>query len=176
MEFDRAHALVRAMHLFWEQGFERTTVKDLTDVMGISAPSLYNAFGDKQALYDEAVAAYEHSPAVVLPRALAEPDARAVVAKIFDLAVHEYTSTEHPNGCFVSSDPVLGEQRARGLDAIRARLRRAAHDGELAHDADVDALADYVDIVLRGLSSRARDGADTETLRAATEVALQAWR
>lgn len=54
------------MHLFWEQGYERTTLRDLTDVMGISAPSLYNAFGDKKALFDEAVAEYARSSQVIV--------------------------------------------------------------------------------------------------------------
>ncbi|MEU0494022.1 TetR/AcrR family transcriptional regulator [Mycobacterium sp. NPDC006124] len=174
-EFDRAEALTQAMHLFWRQGYQRTTLKDLTEAMGISAPSLYNAFGDKKSLYDEALALYLTTPAVVVPQAVEEPTARDVVAKIFEVAVREYCSVEHPPGCFVISDPILEDHRRDGLEAIRIRLRHAVDDGDLPADADVDALTDYVDVVLRGLSSRARDGADAETLRAAAEVALRAW-
>ncbi|WP_197739632.1 TetR/AcrR family transcriptional regulator [Mycolicibacterium sp. P1-18] len=174
-EFDRAEALTQAMHLFWQQGYERTTLKDLTVAMGISAPSLYNAFGDKKALYEEAVALYLTTPAVVVPQAVGEATARDVVATIFDVAVREYCSTEHPPGCFVISDPLLDEYRREGLQAIRARLERAKEEGDLPVDADVEALTDYVDVVLRGLSSRARDGADAETLRAVAEVAISAW-
>lgn len=175
LEFDRAQALIRAMHLFWEQGYERTTVKDLTEVMGISAPSLYNTFGDKQRLFDEAVAAYERSPSVVVPQAVGAPTARDVAATMLDIAVREYSGSTHPNGCFVIADPVLAEHRVTGREAIRARLQQALDEGDLPATADVDALADYLDVVLRGLSSRARDGASAETLRAVADVALRAW-
>ncbi|BBZ76930.1 TetR family transcriptional regulator [Mycolicibacterium anyangense] len=174
-EFDRAQALVRALHLFWEKGYERTTVRDLTEVMGISAPSLYNSFGGKKELFDEAVAQYASAPSRVIPPALEERRARDVFAKILDIAVREYSGLGHPAGCFVISDPVLREERESGRRAIRERLCTAQRDGDLAADADVDALSDYIDIVLRGMSSLARDGADTAALRAAADVALRAW-
>ncbi len=174
-EFDRSHALVAALHLFWEKGYERTTVRDLTEAMGISAPSLYNSFGDKKRLFDEAVAEYTSGPARVIPPALAESSARDVFARILDIAVREYGSVEHPPGCFVISDPVLRDERQSGREAIRDRLRQASADGDLPADADIDALTDFIDIVLRGMSSLARDGADGKALRAAADVALRAW-
>lgn len=174
-EFDRAQALVRALHLFWEKGYERTTVRDLTQVMEISAPSLYNAFGGKQQLFDEAVAAYTNSPSRVVPPGLGERTSRAVFAKILEIAVREYSSDVQPRGCFVISDPVLREERQLGRTAIRERLQQAYDDGDLPADADVAALTDYIDIVLRGLSSVARDGADADAMQAAADVALRAW-
>lgn len=174
-EFDRDEALVKALHLFWEQGYERTSVRDLTEVMGISAPSLYNAFGSKQDLYDEAVTAYTSAPSRVIPPALAERTARGVFARMLDIAVREYGSDEQPRGCFVISDPILGGERELGRRAIRKRLKRAQRDGDLAGADDVDALTDYADLVLRGLSSLARDGADPAALRRAADVALRAF-
>ncbi|WP_328351812.1 TetR/AcrR family transcriptional regulator [Mycobacterium sp. NBC_00419] len=174
-EFDRSQALVRALHLFWEKGYERTTVRDLTEAMGISAPSLYNTFGDKKKLYDEAVAEYTSAPSRVIPPALGERRARDVFARILDIAVREYGSAEHPPGCFVISDPVLRDERLVGRQAIRGRLLQAVGEGDLPDDTDVEALADFIDIVLRGMSSLARDGAGVETLRAAADVALRAW-
>lgn len=73
------------------------------------------------------------------------------------------------------SDPVLAEQRQLGRAAIRARLRRAYDAGELADESDIEPMVTYIDIVLRGLSSLARDGADPAALRAAATVALRAW-
>ena len=70
---------------------------------------------------------------------------------------------------------MLVEHRVTGREAIRARLQQALDEGDLPATADVDALADYLDVVLRGLSSRARDGASAETLRAVADVALRAW-
>lgn len=174
-EFDRSQALVSALHLFWEKGYERTTVRDLTDAMGISAPSLYNAFGGKQELFDEAVAIYTGAPTRVVPPALRERTARAVFAKMLEIAIREYGSSTQPRGCFVISDPVLGDERQLGRDAIRQRLQQAHDDGDLPEDSSVDALTDFVDVVLRGLSSLARDGADPDAMRAAADVALGAW-
>ena len=174
-EFDRAEALVKALHLFWEKGYERTTVRDLTEVMGISAPSLYNAFGGKKELFDEAVAAYTGSPNRVVPRGLQERSARAVFAKILEIAIREYGSSTQPRGCFVISDPVLIDERLLGRVAIRARMQQAHDDGDLPGDTSVEALTDFVDIVLRGLSSIARDGASPDAMRAAADVALAAW-
>lgn len=174
-EFDRAHALVRALHLFWERGYERTTVRDLTEAMGISAPSLYNSFGGKKELFDEAVAAYTGSPTRVIPPGLQERTARAVFSKILEIAIREYASSTQPRGCLVISDPLLIDERQLGRDAIRKRLQQAYNDGDLPADSSVEALSDYIDIVLRGLSSIARDGADPDAMRAAADVALGAW-
>jgi AcrR family transcriptional regulator len=174
-EFDRAEALTEALHLFWERGYDRTSIRDLASAMGISAPSLYNAFGDKKELYEEAVAEYERSPAVVVGQAIGEPTARDFVEKMLEAAVREYGSDEHPRGCFVISDPLLDENRRVARDVIRDRLRRALDAGDLPNGTDVEALTDYLDVFLRGLSSRARDGADSATLQAAADVALRAW-
>jgi AcrR family transcriptional regulator len=161
------------MHLFWERGFDRTSINDLTEAMGISPPSLYAAFGDKQALYEAAVDLYEAD--AVVPPALGAPTAREVFEQILNRAVELYTRPHHPRGCLVIADPVLQERRGVGRAAIARRLRAAKRAGEFADDVDVGALTDYIDTVLRGLSAKARDGATRRQLRAAADVALRAW-
>lgn len=96
-------------------------------------------------------------------------------AKILEIAIREYGSSTHPRGCFVISDPVLIDERLLGRVAIRGRLQQAYDDGDLPEDASVEALTDYIDIVLRGLSSIARDGVSPDAMRAAADVALGAW-
>jgi AcrR family transcriptional regulator len=123
--------LVKALHLFWENGYERTTVRDVTEVMGISAPSLYNAFGGKKEIFDEAVAAYTGSPTRVVPPGLQERTARAAFAKILEIAIREYGSNTHPRGCFVISDPVLIDERLLGREAIRGRMQQAYDHGPI---------------------------------------------
>ena len=172
-KFDREEALRSAMHLFWERGFDGVSVNDLTEAMGISAPSLYAAFGDKQALYDAAVGLYELT--AVVPPALEAPTAREVFEQMLDRAVKLYTRPNHPRGCFVIADPLLRQRRGVGRAAIADRLRRAQRAGDLARDVDVEALTDYMDTVLRGLSAKARDGASRKQLRAAADLALLAW-
>lgn len=80
--FDRDTALEQAVRSFWELGYEATSISDLTRAMGISAPSLYAAFGDKRALFDEVVAVYRQHYGGFLHRALAEePTARRGVER-----------------------------------------------------------------------------------------------
>src|SRR5438128_2813799 len=80
--FDRETALEKAVMAFWEHGYEATSVSGLTHVMGIGAPSLYAAFGDKRALFEEVVTVYGERYGSFGDRALAEePTARAAVAR-----------------------------------------------------------------------------------------------
>jgi AcrR family transcriptional regulator len=78
-EFDTDEALDKAMMVFWQQGFEGASLSDLTEAMGISRPSLYAAFGNKEELFRRALGRYvETGPAAEHFAALAEPTARAV--------------------------------------------------------------------------------------------------
>ncbi|GAY16160.1 TetR/AcrR family transcriptional regulator [Mycobacterium sp. shizuoka-1] len=172
-KFDREEALRCAMQLFWERGFDGASISDLTEAMGISPPSLYAAFGDKQALYDAAVDLYELT--AVVPPALQAPTAREVFEQMLDRAVEFYTRPGHPRGCFVIADPLLRTRRSRGRDDIVDRMRQAQRAGDLDREANAEALADYIDTVLRGLSAKARDGASRKQLRAIAVVALRAW-
>lgn len=172
-KFDRDDALGCAMQVFWEKGFDGTSISDLTAAMGISAPSLYAAFGDKQALFDAAVDLYEQD--AVVPPALKAATAREVAEQMLSRAVELYTRPTRPRGCLVIAEPTLEKRRRSGKDAIVRRLQRAKRAGDLAADSDPRALADYLDLVLRGMSSKARDGATRAQLRAAADVALAAW-
>src|SRR6476661_2036032 len=76
--FDRDAALAAAMDVFWEKGFEATSITDLTEAMGINPPSLYSAFGDKEKLFLEAIEAYQQRRGDSCPYA-DQPTARGAV-------------------------------------------------------------------------------------------------
>jgi AcrR family transcriptional regulator len=184
--FDRQEALRRAVELFWEQGYEGTSIADLTGAMGIAAPSLYAAFGSKEALFREAVGLYvEDSPT---EQALRRPGtARDAVAAMLHDNADDYADPATPRGCMiVLGAPVgtpahsgvreqLADARRDSIDRLRERLDRGVAEGDLPRTADTAMLAAFYSTVLDGMSIKARDGASREELRAIADAALGAW-
>src|SRR5215471_10892820 len=99
--FDVDEALDRALEVFWRQGYEGTALSDLTAAMGINRPSLYAAFGNKEALFRTVVARYIEGPAACVVKALEQPTARAVAEQLLGAAVDLVTDSQHPRGCLL---------------------------------------------------------------------------
>jgi AcrR family transcriptional regulator len=174
--FDRDAALEQALLAFWECGYEQTSIADLTRAMGNAAPSLYAAFGDKRALFDEVVGLYGSDPrANVIDALRTEPDARAAVESVLLTAAEKYSADDHPRGCLIITEPMLGAQRAETDILLRERIGAAAEAGELAPETDVSALAAYFSAVIAGMSARARDGASRADLTAVALTAMRVW-
>ncbi len=187
-EFDRDAALRRAMEVFWRRGYEGTSISDLTAAMGINSPSLYAAFGCKEALFREAVALYDAVEGEAVERALREATTtRAAVEAMLRGSVDAYVCPEKPTGCMIvlagttcaqENEGVrefLSTYRRQGLDALRRRLARGVTEGDLPAGIDTAALAAYYTAVLQGLSIQARDGATRATLGAVVDCAMVAW-
>ncbi|MBD0675609.1 TetR/AcrR family transcriptional regulator [Streptomyces sp. CBMA156] len=187
--FDRDEVLAAATRLFWQHGYEATSVTDLTSAMGIRPGSLYAAFGDKESLFEEVVRRYGRSPvgAFVTVALEEEPTAHDAFARILREAAAVYADPSHPAGCLMISAATnvtpqdagiqdrLRELRNGNLRTFEERLRRARQDGELPPEADPKALAGYFGTVLQGMSQQARDGATTADLTRIAELALRAW-
>ncbi|WP_405772951.1 TetR/AcrR family transcriptional regulator [Streptomyces sp. NBC_01538] len=184
--FDRETALEQAVLAFWEHGYEATCVSDLTRVMGIGAPSLYAAFGDKQSLFAEVVQVYTVKHGAFGDRALAEePTARAAIGRMFHEAAAEYTDPGHPHGCLVihaatncttpEVEASLRERRNANIAAFQSRIEADVAAGELPAGVDAGALARYAGAILQGMSQQARDGASREELEALAEIAMAIW-
>jgi AcrR family transcriptional regulator len=186
--FDRQTALRRAMEAFWRRGYEGTAISDLTKAMGINAPSLYAAFGCKEALFREAVALYNATEGAVSDRALeAAPTARRAVEAMLRLNAAAYVNPRRPPGCMITLAATigtpecaevrdfLGRCRQEAQDALEARLARGAAEGDLPAGADIASVAAFYYTVLQGLSIQARDGASRETLDAIVDCAMAAW-
>ncbi len=176
------------MLLFWHKGFDATSISDLTEAMGINSPSLYAAFGSKEALYIEAL---EHYRATYDPPGwerlnAAGPVRDALAGYLAHVASRLAAPDGGPTGCMVSLASVCPEQhpalharmraeRAVSLDRLTARIAAAVATGELAPGTDAAALARFVQTVLIGLSTMARDGASAAELEAVVEVAMSGW-
>lgn len=162
------------MTAFWERGYEGVTIAQLATAVGVGPPSLYAAFGDKRALFDEASGRYIEGLDAALNRDLAAPRARDAVAAVLQSAVDSFAADGTPAGCLVMAEPLLEQRRAQTRHAVLLRLQRGVGDGELTKD-DVHPLADFVDTVLAGMAARARDGASRTQLDNAAQMALRAW-
>jgi AcrR family transcriptional regulator len=191
--FDRDEALLAATRVFRERGFDRTTLADLQAAMGgISAPSLYAAFGSKRALFEEAVSLYMASTGEVARCALSDPkmSTRDAIEQVLRANVAGMTKTGEPRGCMLvlgalncgSVDPEaeaasehLHKQRLASYRAIGERIRRGVRAGDLPRGTDVDGLTAFVTALINGLSVLARDGATRSALSAAVENAMRAW-
>lgn len=175
--FDRAQALNRALEVFWQRGYEPTTMAELCAAMGINPPSLYAAFGNKAALFLEAVEHYETTYWAAPWQALEEePTLRGAFARFLSEAAAILSMREVPCGCMVVlatanvspeaqdvRDAMMALRKA-GRDAFLRRLERARAEGDLPPGADVEALAAVFTAVLQGMSVQARDGAPREEL------------
>lgn len=187
--FDREAALERATRLFWLRGYEATSIADLTEAMGIGAPSLYAAFGSKEALYVEALGHYQaRYEALVWGRFGTAGTAREAAACLLldSAAALSGSLVDIPRGCMVALSTVGGEglselrdlvRSARGvtLERLEARLEQARAEGELPASADLRALARFVQTVQTGMSILARDGACRGELEGVARVAMQGW-
>ena len=185
--FNTDDALDQAVQLFWRKGFLGTSLSDLTEAMGISRPSLYAAFGNKEALFRKALDRYFQGPAAYLQEALKEPTARAVADRLLCGVVDLVCDSRTPQTCLWVhgalscgdlSDPLQQEfdkQRADGHAALRDRLSRAVAERDLPENTDSDALARFVQTVNFGLSVQAATGANRQELLAVVASALKAW-
>ena len=187
--FDRDAAVAVATRLFWERGYEATSISDLTEAMGIRSGSLYAAFGDKPALFREALAAYGESPygAFVKVAFAEEATAYGAVARMLREAARIFPDPVHPAGCMTINAAtnvspanaevrdLLRDLRNQNLAMMAERLRAGQRDGELPETADPDALAAYYGAVFQGMSQRARDGASESELSQTALLALAVW-
>ena len=186
-EFDADEALDAALKVFWRKGFEGASLPDLTRAMGINRPSMYAAFGNKEALFRRSLDRYAQGPAAYVRRALDEPTARRVVERLLQGAVEALTDPRNPRGCFAvqgalacgdAAESVRKElisRRAAGEAALRRRLERAKSEGDLPAASKPADLARYITTVLNGMSVQAAGGATRTQLRRVAQTALQAW-
>jgi len=185
--FDPDDALDRAIEVFWRQGYEGTSLSDLTAAMGISRPSLYSAFGSKEATFKLAVDRYARVDMAYVADALAEPTAYATAHRYLLDNVDAVTMPGRPAGCLsiqggISSSPedagvvrYLEGRRAEAETRFADRFAAAIDEGDLAAGEDPRELARYVTTISAGLAVQASAGATREQLRRVALRALSAF-
>jgi AcrR family transcriptional regulator len=185
ISFDKDAALEAAMLLFWERGYEGTSMADLTDAMGLNPSSIYAAFGDKNALFQLAVRRYMEMRAQYAVKALEEPTLEKVVRALFHTTVAFLTTPGHPPtcmtltgavGCSLDAAPardLMTEIRRQNQVAIRERLLRARKNGELPKGINVDDYTRYLSTIIAGLSIQAANGSTRTELKRTARMALR---
>jgi AcrR family transcriptional regulator len=186
--FDRQEALARAMELFWARGYEGSSISDLTNAMGIASPSLYAAFGSKEALFQEAVAHYKatEGPEILAAMDVA-PAIRDAVEAYLTTSALTFTRRGKPRGCMIvlsgltpatTNDELcvgLRNDRAANIDSLETRLKLAVAAKQLSAKIDARAVATFYVTVQQGMAIQARDGATRATLMRIAYDAMKAW-
>jgi AcrR family transcriptional regulator len=184
-EFNRDAALEIAVKLFCKHGYEGVSIADLTQAMKISPPSLYAAFGDKEALFREALDYYQKRPD--LPHFEHAGPIRDKVRELLRDTVRATTDSGYPAGCMVSAGMLncgaefealagtLTEIRNGRCKEFEGHLREAVARGELPGDADIPALGRYIAALIQGIAIQAKDGAAQAELYALVDIAMQCW-
>jgi AcrR family transcriptional regulator len=188
-EFCVDEALAQALRVFWEKGYEGTSLNDLTKAMGITRPSLYAAFGNKESLFRKALDLYETEKLAYIGRALEQPTARGVAEIMLRGSVENVmgVSANEPHGCMgvitsvacgPESQSVREEVVKRGEAGKRAlmeRFERAKAEGDLPAHVDSEGLMRVLIAMLQGISVQANQGASREELDRLVESGLALW-
>jgi AcrR family transcriptional regulator len=186
-EFDLDEALAAALLVFWRNGYEAASMTELTSAMGITKPSLYAAFGNKEALFHKALDLYEREKLAYMNSALEAPTARGVAERLFRGALEIQMSTCDPKGCLgvissatcgAEAEPIKAEvvkRRASSEAALIARFEQAQAAGELPDGMTPAALTRYLFAILQGLAIQGGSGATCEELSQLVETSMAVW-
>ena len=163
-QFDERQALVSAMLVFWEKGYEGTSIHDLEQAMGLNRTSIYNTFGNKRAIFNRVMSCYKES---VMASLFAEldnaPDIREGVRRLLNAALDIHFDKDNPGGCLVvlsvlesgqhdAESQLAMQQTLQDLKtALQARLSKAKKAGELAKDLDVASTATTISTTMTGM-------------------------
>jgi AcrR family transcriptional regulator len=187
--FDPDVALRQALDLFWERGYEGTSLNDLAEAMGIASASIYACFGSKEDLFRKVMALYGTTSGEPPRSALHEqPTTRTAIEAMLRATADEITRPDAPHYCMLILAAPTGAVENHAVREFLADIRRGNHtivkdrlvrgvtDGDLAMPpVGLDAIARYYTTVVQGLSVQARDGATRAELEAVITCAMAAW-
>ena len=186
-EFDIDEALAAALWVFWSKGYEGASLTDLTESMGITRPSLYAAFGNKETLFRKALDLYEREKLAYMRSALDAPTARGVAERLLRGAMENQCSECEPRGCLGVISSVAGGaeaeaireevivRRASSHEALVDRLERSKEDGDLPPDTDITGLTSYLFAIMQGMAVQAGAGVPRADLERLIETSLAMW-
>ena len=180
-EFDEDAVLHKAMRLFWEQGYEKTSMQELVSHMGIHKKSMYDTFGDKQSLYVKTLKRYSEMSEQSVKRGMADTrSAKEAIRLLFEMAIQQ--QEELPGGCFVVNTAVeLAKHDSEAIDWVHLKwtdteqliqdlIVEGQKSGEFSKTLNVEELSYYFVNALIGLRVMAKTISDREKLRQIIEM------
>ena len=183
-EFQREQALEQAMNVFWTHGYEATSMTDLQKAMGIGRQSLYDTFGDKRQLFEDALAMYLAGADARNTRVLGANNGMQAIRSFFDSTVRGLTQQSPRRACLMFNTCVelaphnkaVNKQLKKALkgmqSAFEGALLRAQDQGDLCRQAKPRELAVFLTTQLGGISVLAKTGSSHKDLKAAADLAL----
>jgi len=186
-EFCVDQALAEALHVFWAKGYDGASMTDLTEAMGITKPSLYAAFGNKEALFHKALDLYEQEKLEYGRAALEQPTARKVAEFYLRGAIDVHGGTDDPKGCMglISSLACSPEAESIKADVVRRRassqrllverFERAKAEGDIPAHVDAEGLTSVLYALLQGITVQAGAGATRAELERLVDTSMTLW-
>ena len=186
-EFDEDEVLQAALRLFWEKGYEGTSLDDLMTAMRLTKSSLYKAFGSKEALFWRVVERYQRDFLDFRHAALAEPTPRRIAERLLDGITDLHSGEVNPVGCLELNTALAGSKDAEsirqeligGRERFRLRLRdrfeETAATAPLPPGMTSDDAASLIISLIQGLAVQAKGGVSRETARRVARAALLSW-
>jgi AcrR family transcriptional regulator len=183
--FNLDEALDRSLVLFWQNGFQNTSLDEIAAAVGVKKPSLYAAFGDKEMLFRQVLQRYACKFGQPFEALRQHDDIRAAVNAFFDLGITSSSGQGTPRGCLLATafadcglfpESLAGEVRALVAKADRAvaqRLQQAVECRQLPADFDVKSTAKFLNCLMHGIALRARAGEKSTNLQSVKKVALR---
>ncbi|MBV9211657.1 MAG: TetR/AcrR family transcriptional regulator [Acidobacteria bacterium] len=184
-EFDREEALQKAMEVFWSRGYEAASIQDLVEQMGINRQSLYDTFGDKHALYLQALDRYREVEGRKLFELLDRSGSvRKALRQLFQGVVEDSFGDVERRGCFIGNamSELAGRCKetanrtcgnmAAAEEALYRALLRGKKEGEIKGSRNLRAVARFLYSSLQGLQLMAKATQDRKTLEDVVKVTL----
>jgi AcrR family transcriptional regulator len=180
-------ALDAAIEVFGEKGIAAASISDLAGAMGISSPSLYAAYGNKEELFRKAIAKFTEGNNAHISACLETGTAREGVDRLLRDGVRMFTNRAISRTCFVTQAPLkpseaseetrqdIAEKRAAIEQIMRRWFDRAIAAGELPDNALSAHLARFYSVVVQGIALQAQHGGTTEELLRVVDVAMDSW-
>jgi TetR/AcrR family transcriptional regulator, transcriptional repressor for nem operon len=173
-QFDEQEVIALALDVFWRKGLNDATMQDLAAATGVQRGSLYNAYGDKEAIFLRAFDQYAKEFLASVENLLSEGDVAARLTKFFDSAILNMTGGSPPRGCLTTRTAlnagISSEAVRRRVQALLGRLEQvvskaisSAPDGRTAPEAN--RLARVVVTFTRGLAVMERAGYSRKQLK-----------